>query len=952
MHQPTKTFLEEVAQDLYTRYGDAISSCRILFPSRRARIFFVDALSRLVSRPLWQPHYTSIEELMSEIAGLHTGDKLRLVTELYKVYSEFHNEPFDKFYFWGEMLIADFDMIDKYRIDAEQLFRNIEDLKEIEADLSYLTPRQQEIITRFWSSLGPEADLSKEKRRFLEIWRTLYRIYLRYRDRLQSLGLAYGGMVQRSAIERIESGGYQIAENQHFVVAGFNALSTCERALLKHLQTAAKVDFYWDFDRYYLDRSEQEAGMFIRRNLVDFPPVKRLSEECFMRPKTMQSVAAVSNAVQCKYAARVLAEWAKEHPLDKETAVVLTDENLLMPLLYALPAELGKVNVTMGYPLRQTLAYTFIERLIELQHHARHEQEGWSFYHADVMGLLSHPYISSVEGDLPARMQEEFIENHLIRIPASRLKRHPLLEKLFRTTPTWQEMSDWMLELLEAIAAEPYEGADSDRHIEFLSVTATEIHKLRNSLDQCDLELKPEVYCSLLRRHLQTLRIPFKGEPLEGVQVMGILETRNLDFKQVVILSMTDDNFPGNHLAQASFIPYNLRAAFELPTPEHHEGVYAYYFYRLIQRAERVTMIYSSHADEKSTGEPSRYIRQLDYESPHEVRPIEVGVDVNLLPVEPIEVQKDEQVMRALLRFVDEESKASLSPTALYRYVACPLRFYFHSVARLKSDDDAVSEEIDAPMFGTIFHAAVQTLYARIEKEAHPQATIKAMLRTGEVEHAVEQAIAKEYFNREEVSPEHYAGNLLLVHDIVIRFLKRGVMAYDAAHDDFTVLGREQDVAMRFPFTSAGKSYQLKLSGIVDRLDRLDDGTLRVVDYKTNTPHLDFAGLEALFHGESRERQPNILQTLLYAMILYHTHRCDVVPALYYVRHMHREDFSPLLMDKELKQQGLPFSAYAEPFEALLRETLDELFDPAVPFRQCDDEKACTYCDFKLICKR
>ena len=271
--------MEEVAEDLYTRYGDEISACRILFPSRRARLFFVDALTRLVNRPIWQPRWVALDELMSTISGLHVGDKLRLVTELYKVYSEFHEESFDKFYFWGELLLSDFDMVDKYRIDAAQLFRNIEELKELEADISYLTPHQLEIISRFWSSLGSDADLTKEKRRFLAIWRTLHTIYVRFRERLLSLGIAYEGLMQRVAIQRLESQSWVFNGDEHFVVAGFNALSTCERALFRAMQMRTHTDFYWDCDRYYADHEEQEAGMFIRRNRADFPPVKLLSEE-------------------------------------------------------------------------------------------------------------------------------------------------------------------------------------------------------------------------------------------------------------------------------------------------------------------------------------------------------------------------------------------------------------------------------------------------------------------------------------------------------------------------------------------------------------------------------------------------------------------------------------------------------------------------------------------------
>ena len=526
-----------------------------------------------------------------------------------------------------------------------------------------------------------------------------------------------------------------------------------------------------------------------------------------------------------------------------------------------------------------------------------------------------------------------------------------MLKLVFSPAAEWRELSDWLLRVTAAVARMPYEGDDARQRVEFLAVIAEELTKLRNSLDECDIELTPEVYASLLRRHLQTLRIPYEGEPLEGVQIMGILETRNLDFDNVILLSMNDDNFPGNHMAQASFVPYNLRAAYGLPTPEHHEGVYAYYFYRLVQRARRVWMLYCSHADDKSTGEPSRYIYQLDYESGFPVKKVEVGVDVNLAETAPIEVAKDEGVMRRLERFTDPESKATLSPTAFFRYVACPLRFYFHSVARLEADDE-ISEEVDAPMFGTILHAAVQKLYARIVGELHPGDTLRTMLRTGEVAAAVEAAINENYLRDTAATVGDYTGNLLLVKDIVTRYLRGGVMPYDAAHDAFTVTGLEQEVAYGFDFESAGRPLRMKFAGIADRIDVLEDGTLRVVDYKTGAPHLEFAGVESLFRGEGKQRLSNILQTLLYAMMLYRTRGADAVPALYYVRAMNRPDYLPTLDDRETGLRGAGYTLYAERFEELVGETLAELYDPTVPFRQCEDADTCKFCDFNLICKR
>ncbi|MDE7305084.1 MAG: PD-(D/E)XK nuclease family protein [Alistipes sp.] len=944
-------FLEELARDLYARYGEELSRRALLFPSRRARLFFVDALTRIAARPMWQPAWCTIDELMSEISGLRAGDRIRLITELYKVYSQFHNEPFDKFYFWGEMLLADFDTIDKYRIDASQLFRNLAEIKEIEADISYLTPAQLQLLSNFWSSLGPEADLSEEKRRFLALWKTLGPIYHAYRQRLSDLGIAYGGMVQRAAADRILAGGFAFPEPRQYVVAGFNALSECEKVLFRFLSTAAETDFYWDYDDYYKNAPEQEAGMFVRENIAAFPPRAELSHDSMAQPKELTLVSTVSNAVQCKYAAEILRDYARQQPLDKRTAVVLTDENLLLPLLYALPEEAGKVNVTMGYPLKQSLAYTFVERLVELQARRRTKGEGCTFYHADVVGLLTHPYVAACDEASTRSLADEIVRQRRISVDAAWLGRNELLRSIFAPAATWQELSGQLLDVIQAVACIPYRGDDARQRIEFLAVLSEEIVKLRNSLDACDIDIATEVYTSLLRRHLQTIRIPFEGEPLEGLQVMGILETRNLDFENVIILSMNDDNFPGNRMSQASFVPYNLRAAFALPTPEHHEGVYAYYFYRLIQRARRVHMLYCAHADEKSTGEPSRYVYQLDYESGHPVRRVEVGVDVNLASARPIVVPKDGQIMQRLERFVDPAIEAALSPTAFFRYVACPLRFYFHSVARLKSDEE-VSEEVDAPMFGTILHAAAQRLYAAVVGQAHPGRRLQQMLRSDEVSAAVVGAINDHYLRDEHAAVADYSGNLLLVKDIVERYLRGSIIRYDAAHDAFTTIGLEQEVAHAFPFEAAGRTLELKFAGTADRIDRLDDGTLRVVDYKTGAPHLEFDGIESLFFGEGKQRLSNILQTLLYSMMLFRSRGSDVRPVLYYVRNMHRDDYAPELDDKQTGVRGAPYSFYAGSFEEALRTVLAELYDPAVPFVQCEDADTCKFCDFNIICKR
>ena len=800
-----KTFLHEVAEDLYARYGEGLSERAILFPSRRARLFFVDALTGIAGRPMWQPRWVTVDDLTTEISGLRTGDRVRLITELYKIYSEYHAEPFDKFYFWGDMLLTDFDTIDKYRIDAAMLFRNISEIKEIEADISYLTPAQLQIL-RFWSTLADETDLSEEKRRFLAIWKTLGPVYARFRERLSELGIAYNGMVQRAAADRIRGEGYAFPEARQYVVAGFNALSECEKQLFRFLSTAAETDFYWDYDSYYKDRPEQEAGMFVRENVVQFPPRGDVSHDNMERPKELTAVAAVSNAVQCKHAAAILRELAARGPLDKRTAVVLTDENLLLPLLYALPPEIGKVNVTMGYPLRASLAYTFVERLVELQAHRRTKGAGCTFYHADAVGILAHPYVADSDARETRAMQDEIVRERRISVDAAWLGRNDLLRMIFfarrrvaravrLAAAGRRRRGPDALRGRRPASARGVSGRDFGGDFQ----TPQFAGRVRHRVDDGGLHL--------------AAASPFadRAHPLRGRAARrgaGHGHPRNPQPRFRKRRSALDERrqLPGQ--PHGAGVVRALQPAGGLRTAHARapRGVYAYYFYRLVQRARRVWMLYCSHADDKSTGEPSRYIYQLDYESGFPVRKVEVGVDVNLAETDPIEVAKDEGIMQRLGRFTDPESKATLSPTAFFRYVACPLRFYFHSVARLQADDE-IAEEVDAPMFGTILHAAVQKLYARIVGEAHPGETLRAMIRTGEIAAAVEAAINENYLQDPAATTDDYTGNLLLVKDIVTRYLRGGVMPYDAAHDGFTVTGLEQEVAYGFDFTAAGRPF-------------------------------------------------------------------------------------------------------------------------------------------------
>ena len=968
------TFIEEVASRLYDKYGDDVSSLTVVLPSKRARLFFAEALTNIAVRPIWEPNYTSIDDVMCRLSALHKADRLRLIAELHKVYKKYHDEKFDEFYHWGEVLLADFDMVDKYLVDASQLFANISDLKELESDMSYLSAEQIELINRFWRTMTGETskviDESSAKGRFLKVWRSLGAIYEEYRTHLRSLGIGYAGMIYREAAERLEQGTAELLGDERYVFVGFNALSKSEKALLRYLQTNDRAEFYWDYDRYYAENKFQEAGMFIRENISLFPQKERLSCDNFRNISSVNILSTSSNVAQCQCVVDILEDIAAKNGgvLDKNTAVVLTDENMLMPLLYALPEKFKvkrekrgdqevvkpAVNVTMGYPLRNTLAYSFVERLLELQKHAGTNKAGeTTFYYVDVDGLLTHPYVADESTAQYAKLRSEIIEQRLFQVPMSMLVKTSLLQTIFCKTNSWNELLEYLLMVIDAVSVRSKVGEESAYRAEFLSITYDALVKLQNVVQACGIDIPEKIYSSLVRRHLQAERVPFTGEPLEGLQIMGILETRNLDFKNVILLSMTDNNFPGSRATDKSFLPYGLRYGFEIPTAEHHEGVYAYYFYRLVERAENLYMLYSSAADDKSTGEPSRYIRQIEYETDFKINYTNVGVEVSLSDSSNIEVAKSDEVFDKLLRFTRDKG---LSPTAFSTYVKCPLKFYFNVVERLRPEDE-LEESVDNMTFGNIFHEAADLLYAQIKSDADPASRLAELRDRGEVAKCVDEAIAKVYFGDENgVLRQELRGELIIIRNIVREYLGSNLLNYDIRNNDFVVADTEYDLKMTMPIEVGEEKFDVCLAGRADRIDSLNNGLMRVIDYKTGKPRLNYSGVDALFHGEpiATKRESNIINTLLYAMMLSREKGRDVRPELYYVGSMVHEEYSSRFVETiDRKSRTLEaYSDVAEEFEAEVANTLREMFDRRTAFKQCEDDSACKYCDYQTICNR
>ena len=946
-----KKFLAEVAESLYRTYGAAISDLHIIFPGKRARLFFNEALLGLTGgRPMWQPRYLSMDDLIRSLSPLEAGDHLRLVAELYKIYNEYHPEPFDRFFRWGEMLLSDFDTIDKYRIDAEALYANISDLRDIEARFGGLfagNDEAMELVRGFWTTLNRRGVQSVEQQQFLKIWRSLFDIYTRYKARLRSLGIGYGGMIYRDVAESLDpdetDGRF---EGKTFCFVGFNALNECEKRLFGHLKETGTGEFYWDYDNYFYRSDDQEAGRFIRRNVARFgDDAPDFMRDNFARAKRIEVISTPSDILQCKALYRVLEQIHEEQGfLDKETAIVLTDENLLLPVLHSIPPVAGNLNVTMGYPLSGTVPYILLERLLMLQSHVR---DGL-FSHTDVLGILAHPYVVEQAGDAAKAVAERINTWQTVWVPADFFEGNDLLRRIFRPVTGVEDMQRYVEGILSGLGAVVSDTEEARERKEFIFTILENVIRLGNTVRECGIELPLGIYISLVRQTLAKSRVPYEGEPLSGLQVMGILETRNLDFDNVIMLSLTDDTFPGNREG-SSYVPFNLRQAFGLPTPQDHEAMYAYYFYRLISRCRRLTMMYSSAADDKRTGEQSRYIYQLEYESPHAVERANVNLRIDYRPVEPITVEKSAAILERL-------AMMEFYPSKLNRYIDCPLKFYFADVERLETPEQ-IEQEVTHLDVGNTLHRALELLYMPLVGKPDAAGHIAAFT-SSDMLVVTEQAMADVMGARGQNT--EFSGRMQMHRDIVMRYL-RNILHYDSRENGEPFIIRGLEKRVKHTFEAGGRT--VTLAGVADRVDLLHDGTLRIVDYKSGGDSPEFASMESLFTNEGVTRdgelryQPHngaVLQTLLYALVFAAVENTDVSPSLYVARKMGTEDFSPYPVCKE---EGMASVRRLLPEHvAVLTQGLERLFDsmcdPATPFVQTEHREKCAMCDFRSICRR
>ena len=958
-----ESFLKLVAADLYKHTEGNLAHTAVVFPNKRAGLFFNEYLAQESDSPIWSPAYVSISELFRSLSPWEVGDPVKLVCELYKIFRREtqSTETLDDFYFWGEMLISDFDDADKNRVDTDKLFSNLQDLRNIMDDYTFIDDEQEEAIRQFFQNFSIERRTAL-KERFISLWDVLGNIYKGFRESLASQNIAYEGMMYRHVIEHLD---VDKLPYEKYVFVGFNVLNKVEHTLFTQLKDAGKAVFYWDYDEFYMKENRQavthEAGEFIRRNLRDFP--SPLSGELFKnlsKPKEVHYIASSTENAQARY----LPQWIRNNLTtpEKETAVVLCNEALLQPVLHSLPAEVKHVNITMGFPLSQTPVYSFLITLLELHTHGFNFKSG-RYTFQSVVTLLKHPYTRQLTGQAELLEKELTRNNRFYPLPGE-LGKDEFLTRLFTPLSGNLNLCIRLSETLQQVAgiyqANTSGTEDTDAfnqlYRESLFKAYTTINRFRTLIEEDELTVQSETFRRLLVKVLSTTNIPFHGEPAIGMQVMGVLETRNLDFRHLVLLSVNEGQLPKSG-GDSSFIPYNLRKAFEMTTIEHKIAVYAYYFYRLLQRAERITLMYNTSSDGLNRGEWSRFMLQFLIEWPHPITRQFLEAGQSPQGTSPITVEKTPDVMRRMQSLFDVRAnpKAKFSPSALNYYLDCPLKFYYRYVAGLSAPDE-VSAEIDSATFGSIFHYAAEHIYKDltthgkvINKEA-----LETLLRNEvKLQDYVDTAFKKLFFNVPQNEKPEYNGVQLINSAVIARYLKQ-LLQNDLRYAPFTFIASEMEVDEPIDIQTPKGVIKSRIGGIIDRMDS-KDGTLRIVDYKTGGDADTPPHVESLFIPD-KKRSNYVFQTFLYAAIMCRKQpTMKIAPALLYIHRAATETYSPVIQmgePRKPKEAVEDFSKYEKEYRERLQGLLEEIFNPEKSFTQTEIIEKCTYCDFKALCKR
>lgn len=928
------TFLGQLSDKLIERHSDHLTEICVVVPSKRSALFLRDVMLRKTGSSLRLPEVVSFDDFIQSVSTTTLIDKISLTFELYPIYHEvFPDEPFEKYYTWGALLTGDFEEIDRYLVDAEKLFVNLYELKRIDTTID--------------SWLNEDSKPTAFQQRYLDFWQKMGVFYQQLQERMKQRGLASPAMALREAAMNAAEIAARLPWRE-VVFAGFNALTPAEEKFIHTFLELGKAVCYWDMDSWYALPEMQEAGKFFRdlRLRWDLKDPEWVQDHLTGRQRTLTVTAVPERVGMAKAAGLKVRELLAAGVAASSIAIVLPDENLLFPLLHSLPAEIKDINVSMGFPLRSTPLFSLVEGLILLHENAERrkskEESEEVYYFRDIKAILRHPYIHAVMWEEADELAKELQQGNRVYVTPRYFEKYAdghFFRFLFQPWTSIPQTTDFFLDffrkLQKALTKDGSKGPAME--LEYLLQFYLLTRRMRDRLDAYASSLDLDTFRRLFREVISSASIPFSGEPLNGLQVLGMLETRLLDFPHVIMLSVNEGIAPSTS-STASFIPYNLRKAFDLPTQDDKDAVSAYHFYRMLQRTSTATLLYNTETGTLGGGEPSRFIAQLRAElataAPDTLTWKEetLTFPAHRQTAKEITVDKSEDVIASIRLFGKERG---FSPSVLGAYLNCTLQFYFRYILRLKEREE-LSEELQANQFGELTHAVLEHLYKPFVGKDITAEDLDEMTRL------VEETTHSAFKELNPTQSSTYGRNKLLTG--VIRDLVTAVIEKDKEQAPFFLEALEEEIQFAFGDGPDG----LIVKGVLDRVDHAS-GVTRILDYKTGA--VDKVKLKEFSQIREGRKFREAFQLSVYAWLYLKSGKGPgpVRPAIYPLRNL---SGGPLFLETGYTETAPLDLAALQPLEDELRSLFREMEDPELPFVQTEDEERCRFCEFVVICGR
>lgn len=965
-----KSFLQEVAEDLYARLGEDLKDTAIIFNNKRPVAYMQEHLAKVVGKPFWSPSFYTIQEFFALSSDKQVADQYTQFFTLFHQYNELLTQeggsPIrpDAFYSTSQTILNDFAQLDTELAPAIELFTELEDTAIIQQQFQHLTEEQQAFLAQFWKSFSAGRQQAQQEQ-FIRMWRRMPKLYEGFHNTLADNGFTTRGQIYRKLAEKEEGKPGFAANFKKLVFVGFNALSKAEAIFFKRWQEKGLALFYFDTDAYYMQDPMQEAGLFLRNNLQRTGLVNALGADRPHLKQNQKTINVYKTQGRTAQAKILQASLSQHYPLLKQAdhtgklAVILADERLLFPVLQTIPSlfpdgsgETLPVNVTMGYSLLSSGIYGLADIWLTIQEQLVVKGKE-TVYYREVEGFLSHPLTAINEEDRAA-MQKQILDSQLIEVPQKVLQQPGELAKLFFSPMgSGLEGIGTLYQIFETILyQEAATGRLKQTDSDLLTSLLKELNRLSDALTTYAADFSPSFTLALIRKALQGISVPLLGEPLQGLQVMGLLESRALDFEHVYILGTSEGMLPKSSSSQ-SFIPDSIRRVYGLPVPENQDAISAYMFYRLLQRSKTVSLVYNAQPDETNPGEQSRFIRQLEFESGYQFHYFDHVQDMALEQRMRFTVAKQGDVARKLNAYLDGDGPYAkkLSATALTTYMNCPMQFFYSYVAGIK-EPERLAENLEASNVGSILHMVMELFYQEL-KGKNPEITKERIAEhRANVPALCKRAFAEVMYN----TPEAEQLQLKGMHQVILKIIERYVeviLDHDEKVAPFYLIELEnkKDYITPYPVSVNGKKKTVRLYGIIDRVDHRQ-GVTRIVDYKTGSDELSYTCIDDLFMPDSKNTNKAMVQTLFYTHIYEQVrNKTAVEPNLYVVRNMYQE--GTLFKEKSKAKTLLQAESLQEckqGFGELLTAKLEEMFNEEVPFVQTGLDENCKYCPYTTMC--